>query len=138
MVDDIRTEITIRAQPSKVFQALTSAQELTEVWPIREAVIEGRLGGVITLEGDGFRDEGTITEWRPVEVFEYKYWSTTHGTDRHESNLVSIRYELHPAEDGARLEVLQSNVPNENYRAVMVEAWNDLLRSLKQFIETST
>jgi uncharacterized protein YndB with AHSA1/START domain len=128
----ITKEITVAADPVRVFAALTTPAEIVQYYPYREVEASGQVGGSITLRGEAggqrFTDYGEITVWRPGHEFAYTYWSDNHGTPRTLEHHLTIRYQLAPASTGGtRVRVEHQNVPAGPYAELMEGAWDGLL-----------
>jgi len=73
----IRRQILVAAPPRRVWNALTTAEGLSQWW-VDEARIEGRKGGRVVLgsqdaEGEPVEDRGLIHTWRPTSHLEIAF-----------------------------------------------------------------
>ena len=131
----INKRILIAGRKEKIFEALTSSEEIPRFWPILEAEIGTAEGERITLKGDGFEDRGTITQFEPNEVFEYRYWSTNHGVPESPENLVTIKYTIVEKGESVEVDVRQENLRSKEMLETMREAWDFLLSNLRLYVE---
>ena len=136
---EITREVTLAADPARVFAALTTPAEIVRYFPYRSVESEARVGGAITFRGElggqPFADYGRITAWQPAREFAYTYWSDNHGTPRTPEHHLTIRYLLAPGAGGeTRLRVEHGNVPAGGYHAAMSQAWDGLLTMLANHV----
>lgn len=86
-----------------------------------------------------FTDYGVIEKLVFPNIYQYRYWSDNHGTERLEENFLTISYLLEESLMGTRLVVTQSNLKSpEMYELMSGQVWDFLLDSFKQYIEGRT
>lgn len=136
----IEKVVWIQADPTAVFDALTSSEQMVEYFPLDEVVSSWRVESELRMQGTAsgqiFTDLGLIRTLDRPKAFAYTYWSDNHGTENRPEHHVSINYKLEPDAGGTRVVMVQSNLPSEDYRAIMDQAWDGLLRSLKTHVES--
>ena len=130
----------IAAPPERVFDALTVPDRIVDIFPFSGVEVDPREGGTILFRGEAegkpFIDSGVVEFFRPAELFQYRYWSDNHGTERRPQNDVSLRYVLTRLPDGAtQLDVTHSALPSKEYVAAMDAAWDHLLATLASRLE---
>lgn len=138
----IEKEITIAADPARVFAALTTPEEILRYFPFDSVELDGRVGGEVVFHGSvggaPFTDHGTITTWEPGREFAYAYWSDNHGRPRTPEHHATLRYLLEPTSDGrTRLRIEHGNLPPGPYLEEMDGAWGMLLSLLAAHVATS-
>ncbi len=137
----IEKDIWIKADPTAVFDALTSSEQMVKYFPLDKVTSSWRVDSQLTMQGmaDGrrFTDYGWIRALDRPTVFAYTYWGDSHGTENHPEHHVSISYHLFPEAGGTRVDMVHSNLPSQDYRAVMNDAWDHLLGGLKAYIESA-
>ncbi|WP_428686837.1 SRPBCC family protein [Roseibium sp.] len=136
----LEKSVVIHAPRDAVFAALSDPAEITRHFPYDRVESEDVEGGLITFHGSiggqAFTDFGRITRRREGAQFEYRYWSTNHGTERSEENELEIRYRLEQHGKATALFVTHSLIRNADYLAMMDGAWDGLLLQLKTNLET--
>jgi len=139
----IKKEVFIDAPVERVFSALTSSLEIPQFYPLKSVESTWEVGADVLykgeVEGAPFTDYGVIEQLDAPRVYRYRYWSDNHGTQRVAENFISIDYQLAPADNGARLTLLQSNIKStELYQIMDTQVWDFLLGSLKKYLEART
>ena len=131
--------VTISASANTVFAALTKPTEIVRHFPFDRVESEGRQGGSITFHGSAggaaFTDFGRITRSEQDKAFEYRYWSTNHGTERCEENELELRYALTPNGETTLLTVIHDRIASKDYLTIMDGVWDMLLGQLKTNLE---
>lgn len=148
--DKVVSEIQIAAPPERVFQALTSAEELpkwftNEACPTRVWEMDVRRGGrwrSATQTGSKvfngvseFRSGGEILEVDPPRLLVYTWHANWHV----DPSLVTIvRWELLEKDGGTFLRVTHSKLESEpSARKDYAGGWVGVLQNLKKFAEAS-
>ena len=105
MSDAIHQEITIKASPARVYEALTEAKRFSAMSGGAPAEIEARAGGAFSLFGGHVAGRTLELEAgrRLVQAWRAKDWAPGVYT--------ICRFELAPQGDGTRLVFDQSGVP---------------------------
>jgi uncharacterized protein YndB with AHSA1/START domain len=148
--DKVVSEIQIAAPPERVFQALTSSEELprwftndgcpTRIWEIdpqrggrwRSATQTGSkaVNGVST-----FRSGGEILEVDPPRLLVYTWHANWHEDP---SLATVVRWDLTEKDGGTFVRVTHSKLESEpTARKDYAGGWVGVLRNLKQFTEAS-
>ncbi len=136
--DSIIKTIEIQSSRRDVFEALTNADAICSYFPIDEVTSEWKAGGYIKFSGQqSGTDEGTIEILEQSSRFRFSYWNQNHGRSKSPENLVTIDYHLDDAEANGStlLKMEQTNLPFSGYREIMDPIWDQLLNSLKSYLE---
>ncbi|HMO51298.1 MAG TPA: SRPBCC domain-containing protein [Kiritimatiellia bacterium] len=135
----IRKSVYIDAKPEKVFDALTSSEDIVKYFPLKKVTSEWKVGSEILLDGEvngnSFRDYGVIEALSRPRQFKYSYWSDNHGTERTPENHLTIEYRLSEEPQGTRLNVEHANLRSEEMFRVMDAVWDHLLQGLAKYVE---
>ncbi|MCR9289176.1 MAG: SRPBCC domain-containing protein [Bacteroidetes bacterium] len=136
----LKKEIFISRTPKEVFELLINANEIIKYYPLNSMESNWGIGNEIILKGgegdDEFTDYGIIESLVKDEKFQYRYWSTNHGTKRIRENHLTICYILNPHENGTKLTLEQSNFNSTAMYHRMLPVWDFLLSSLKNYAES--
>lgn len=136
----IRKHITIKAEPSVIFEALTTPDKIVQYFPLKEVngkwKVNGKVQYIGEIAGVTFTDFSIIEILDNPYCFQYRYWSDNHGTDNRPENYLSIRYQLKTDKNGTQLSLTQSNIQNPDmYEQMNNIVWDYLLGALKEFVE---
>jgi uncharacterized protein YndB with AHSA1/START domain len=146
--DSIVGEIEIAAPPERVFQALTTAEELARWFgdsscPVKLWEMDARSGGryrYVTEEGtvvvnsvSEFECHGEIMEIDPPRLLVYSWIANWHE----DKNLRTVvRWELTPIAGGTHVKVVHSGLAHEDAaRKDYGGGWPGVLDMLKKFVE---
>ena len=136
----IEKVVWIKADPTAVFDALTSSRQIVEYFPLDKVTSSWSVGSELLMQGTAngrtFTDYGLIHLLDRPRVFAYTYWGDNHGTENCPEHHVSVKYQLRVDAGGTRVDMVQSNLPSRDYWAVMNQAWDGLLNSLKTHVES--
>jgi uncharacterized protein YndB with AHSA1/START domain len=146
--DAIVSEIDIAAPPSRVFKALTDADELARWFsdascPVKVWKMDPRKGGAYgyatekgNFEVNGvseFECHGEILEFDPPRLLVYTWVANWHA-DKEKKTVV--RWELTPTATGTHVRVTHSGLSQEAVaRQDYQGGWPGVMESLKQFTE---
>lgn len=130
-------EANIRATPTKAWEALTDADQLSK-WFCSRATMEPRAGGAFEFwfERDGSVDEGEVLAVQRNRLVKLK----VAGDDgRAPSPEVTVTWKLSKAGNGTRV-VLEQEVPDLNMDSCKVTKdavvpWGFYVHNLKAFLE---
>ena len=139
---ELHKNITINARPETVFRALTDPDRIPAYFPVDSVKLEARVGGLIELtgavDGQAFTDYGNVECFDAPSRFAYRYWSTNHGTERTDSNHMTIEFEVESdGACGSNLRLRHSNLLTDQRLEQMNLVWDVLLGSLKGYVEES-
>ena len=135
----IKKSLFISVPPSLLFDALTNPEKIIQYYPLKEVISDWKVGSDIFLKGNNngeeFTDHGTIDILTPNQKFQYTYWSDNHGTSRTPENQLTICYTLDEVDRGTNLQLEHKNLNSEKMYSEMLNIWDLLLSSLKDFVE---
>ncbi|MBY4677417.1 SRPBCC family protein [Marinobacterium arenosum] len=140
---EIEKVIKINAPKARVFQALTSSNEIPKYYPLNEVVSTWEVGSEVLYKGEingsPFTDYGVIESLNEPGFYSYRYWSDNHGTERTSENYILISYALSEIPEGTELKLVQSNIRSEElYNLMETQVWDFLLGALKEYVEPRT
>jgi uncharacterized protein YndB with AHSA1/START domain len=134
-----KSAIAISAPASRVWEALTTPEEIKQYLYGAEAVSEWKVGSPLLFKGvwDGkeYIDKGTILRSEPNKLFQYSYYSPSSGLPDSPENYANISYELVEEDGETMLTVKQENVSDEQTRERAQKNWEQVLQSLKNITE---
>ena len=146
--DAIVSEIDIAAPPERVFQALSTADQLKRWWTSPECPLDywemdarpkGRWQfdtkpGSLSVNGvNEFHCHGEIVDYDPPRLLAYTWIANWHD-DR--SRRTVVRYDLTAEEGGTNIKVTHSGLAQETAsRKGYAEGWPEVLEKLKQYVE---
>jgi len=134
-----RASITIGADASKVWDALTNPA-LIKKWLFgTEAVSDWKVGSPIVFtgewEGKRYEDKGRILEMAPGRLLRYTFWSSFSGLEDKPENYAKVSFELSKAPGGTRLDITQDGSADEKARDHSQANWNTVLAAMKNLLE---
>lgn len=137
---EIEKVVQISAPMTKVFEALTSSNEIPKYYPLKEVLSTWKVGSEVLYKGEvngfPFTDHGVIESLNEPSFYSYRYWSDNHGTERTPENHIFISYALSEIPEGTELRLVQSNIRSEElYNLMETQVWDFLLGSLKEYVE---
>jgi uncharacterized protein YndB with AHSA1/START domain len=129
----ITQEQFIKANPDRVFKALTEKQEL-ERWFVQEADIELKPGGTIRTNWvPGMGEHGIVKEVKPSQLFRFTWEGQFSPTP------TTLTFELTKRKEGTLLTFTHSGIgEGEGWDAYtnIDKAWEAHLKDLTSWIET--
>ncbi len=138
----IEKTVLINAPINIVFEALTNSEQIIKYYLLNEVVSDWQVGSTIVCkgsnEGKNFTDDGIIDILIPNHQFQYSYWSDNHGTEKILDNYLTISYILAENDHGTIVNLKHSNLKSEAMYSLMIDVWDYLLNSLKNFVESQT
>src|SRR5262249_33237430 len=129
----IEKELFINATPERVFQALTTQEDL-ERWFLVKAEVDLRPGGAIRFEwAPGVFNVGKILVLEPPHRLSYT-WETF------EPSPTTITFELTAENDGTRLHLIHTGIGEgedwDNYYSSVNSGWSVHLKNMIAWLET--
>lgn len=131
--------ISIKATPSKVWNALTNP-DLIKEWLFGTKVISDWKVGTSILftgnwQGTDYADKGTILTFDIEKKFQYNYWSSFSGLADSPENYSIITFELTPKDNKTLLTLTQSNFVTDIMYEHSNKNWDVTLDVMKKLIE---
>jgi uncharacterized protein YndB with AHSA1/START domain len=146
--DSVVAEIHIAAPPERVFQAITSPQQLMRWFtdpscPVRHWELDARKGGRWRFATDAsakplngvseFRAGGEILELEPPRLLVYTWHANWHDDP---AQATVVRWELAPSKNGTHVKVTHRGLAKEKLaREDYTGGWPGVLNNLKTFAE---
>lgn len=129
----LEKELFIKASPERVFQSLTTKEDL-ERWFLAKAEVDLRPGGTIRFEwGPGAVEVGKILVLEPPHRLSYS-WEAL------EPSPTTITFELTAENDGTRLRLIHTGIGEgedwDTYYTSVSGGWNAHLTNLSAWLET--
>ena len=139
----IEKEVELKAPIEKVFSSLTNSEEIPKFFPIKSVESTWKVGSEVLymgeVNGNPFTDYVIIEKLSFPNIYQYRYWSDNHGTERTDENHLTITYSLEKWSEGTRLSVKQSNIKSpQMYELMNAQVWDFLLESFKKYVEART
>jgi uncharacterized protein YndB with AHSA1/START domain len=126
-----KTSIQIKAEPDKVWDALTNPAKIKQYFFGTDAVSDWKEGSSLVFKGEwqgkSYEDKGKILKIVPNKVLIYNYWSSMSGIEDKPENYANITYELDKKEGMTSLTVTQDNIPNEQMKEHSQQNWKQFL-----------
>ena len=131
----LEKELFIKANPQRVFQALTEKAEL-ERWFLVKTEVDLRPGGAIRFEwGPGMVEVGKILVCEPPHRLSYSW-------EAFEAGPTTITFELTREYAGSRLHLIHTGIGRgedwDTYYTSVDSGWNAHLNDLTSWLETGT
>ena len=129
----LEKELFIKASPQRVFQALTTKEDL-ECWFLVKAEVDVRPGGAIRFEwGPGMVEVGKILVCEPPHRLSYTWEALEPGP-------TTITFELASENDGTRLRLIHTGIGEgedwDTYYTSVNGGWTAHLGDLTCWLET--
>lgn len=138
---DITTHhaIEIAAPPERVWEALTSPDQISQWFFGVDTESDWQVGGAIVHRGEyqgrPYEDTGEILELDPPKRFVHTHWSPMSGTPDTPENHQRVTWSLEPTHDGTALTVDEDNLPSEQAKAISDQSWPQVLENLRALLE---
>jgi len=133
--------IIINAKPAKVWEALTSPQQMAK-WMAEseiEIITSWQIGSPIIIRGDlhgiPFENTGLVLQFEPEKLLCYSHLSSLSTLPDEIESYSVIEFSLRPKGNQTVLTLTGSNFPTEEIYKHLVFYWSVTLEMLKQFIE---
>jgi uncharacterized protein YndB with AHSA1/START domain len=134
-----RAAITIAADASTVWDALTNPALIKQYLFGTDAVSDWKVGNPVRFRGEWqgarYEDKGTVQRSEPGRVLAYTYWSSFSGLSDRPENYATVTFELSRESGGTRLAVAQENVADEQAREHSQKNWGIVLDAMKKLLE---
>ena len=130
----------IKADPSKVWDALTNPALIRQYFFGTEAISDWKQGSTITYsgewEGKPYEDKGVILKIEPEKLLVVNYWSSRSGKPDKPENYSPYEYRLAESKQGTSLTLVQEGkFESEESRAKAWQHWDVVINGLKELVE---
>lgn len=133
------TSITIDADPSRVWKAITTPRLIKRYLFGTNVTSEWKVGTPIVYEGEykgkKYKDKGVIKKLEPEKVFQSTYWSSMGGKDDKPENYNLVTYQLSAQDGKTKVTITQNNIHSEKEKVHVEENWKMTLKGLKNVVE---
>lgn len=134
-----KAQIDIEAPATRVWQALTDPEMISEYLFGTQVTTDWRPGSPITYRGTwngtAYEDKGIIEEVVPEKLLRSTYWSSMSGTEDSPENYAVVTYELDASGGKTTLTLTQDNCLTPESRAHSESNWAQVLVQLKKLVE---
>ena len=131
--------VTIAAAPDRIWEALTTPEQVKQYMFGADVVTDWVKGGPIVYrgvwEGQPFEDKGTVLDIDPPLLLRTSYYSPLSGKPDTPENYSEVTYAVSRDGKASRLTVTQSNIPTEEGAAQSESNWGMTLDAIKAMIE---
>lgn len=131
--------ITINAGPDRIWEALTTPEQVKQYMFGAEVVTDWVKGGPIVYRGvwDGkpFEDKGVVLDIDPPVYLRTSYYSPLSGKPDTPENYAEVTYRVSRQRKASQLTVTQSNIPTAEGQAQSETNWAMTLDAIKAMIE---
>lgn len=131
--------VTINATPDRIWQALTTPEEVKMYMFGAEVVSDWVKGGPVVYRGiwDGkpFEDKGVVLDVDEPLLLRTSYYSPLSGKPDTPDNYAVVTYAVSRDGKGSKLTVTQTNIPDEAGLAQSESNWGMTLTAIKRLIE---
>jgi len=138
---DITTShhIDIDAPPERVWEALTTPDEISKWFFGVDTESDWQVGGVLVhrgvYQGHPYEDKGEILELDPPTRFVHTHWSPMSGLPDRPENAQRVTWTLEPSRSGTTLTVDEENLPSEEAKETSDKSWPLALQGLRSLLE---
>jgi uncharacterized protein YndB with AHSA1/START domain len=138
---------TVKAPPSAVWKALTTASTLKQFFFGSDISTDWRVGSPISFKGSWkgkpYEDKGNIQTFDREKRLAFTHWSPLSGMEDKPENYHIVSFDLRPADGGTEVVLTQTNqndaepLTPEN-RQEYTKNWTMVLEGLKKAVEGGT
>ena len=134
-----KSEISIKAPVSKVWQALTDPAIIKQYLFGTDTVTDWKKGSSITYTGEWqgkpYTDKGKIIDIVPEKLLHTTYLSGNSGKEDKPENNANVVYELKLDVDTTKVSISQDNIDDEAGVEHMKQNWGMVLDGMKKLLE---
>jgi uncharacterized protein YndB with AHSA1/START domain len=137
---------TVKAPPSAVWKALTTASTLKQFFFGSDISTDWRVGSPISFRGSWkgkpYEDKGNIQTFDRDQRLAFTHWSPLSGMEDTPENYHVVSFDLRPANGGTEVVLTQTNqndaepITPEN-RQEYAKNWTMVLEGLKKAVEAA-
>lgn len=137
----VEKSISINADKTKVWNALTDPGVIRQYLYGAETVTDWKVGSQIIFQGEvqgqKWQDKGVILEIQPGRILCYSYWSGFCGLEDVPGNYATVTYRLESQGGNTLLTISQEGYPGEESQQSSGGNWDSILRQIKEIVEES-
>jgi uncharacterized protein YndB with AHSA1/START domain len=142
MIDKIEREIVLPVSRERVWDAITTAEQLG-AWFAKQVDLDFKVGGEILFHWqDGQKTRGIIQRIEPVQLFSFRwdFKNTDLGDPLFEGNSTIVTFQLDQLQDSTRLKVSEegfASLPERVRHSIYQEndhGWQVELDEMKDFL----
>jgi uncharacterized protein YndB with AHSA1/START domain len=134
-----KSEITIQAPASSVWQVITSPDTIRAFMFGTQVQTDWKIGSDITWtgthQGKTYRDKGKVLQVLPEKMLQHTYYSSMTEIEDKPENYFNVTYELEESDGATTLVVTNSNLPDEQSREHSRQNWQSVLEKIKELAE---
>jgi uncharacterized protein YndB with AHSA1/START domain len=134
-----RASITINAPCTKVWDALTNPEAITQYMFGTHVVTAWREGSPIYWKGEwqgkSYEDKGTILRFEPTRILQFSHYSPLTGLPDKPENYHTVTIEISGEGTQTHVSLTQDNNTTEQAREHSERMWEMMLAELKRFLE---
>ncbi len=135
----LKTSISLSATKAKVWDALTTPDQIKKYFFGTDAVSDWKVGSPLIFkgvwEGKEYEDKGFILELEKDKFFKYSYWSSFSGTDDLPQNYANVSYALLEESGKTILTITQDGIKTKEQLVHSETNWKAILENLKKLLE---
>jgi uncharacterized protein YndB with AHSA1/START domain len=134
-----KTQITVDASASKVWQALTKPELIKQYMMGADVSCDWKVGSPIvytgTYQGKSYKEKGIIQKLEPNKLLQATHFSESSGKEDKPENYALVTWELHEKNAATVVSVSQDNIGNEQGVEASKRNWTMVLQALKKTVE---
>ena len=137
-----KTQVTIHASPTKVWEALTKPEFVKEYMMGADVKSDWKVGSPLIYTGEykgkRFEEKGVIKKIDPEKLLQSTHFSTTSGKEDKPENYALVTWELHKKDAATIVAVSQDGLETEKGVEGSKANWMVVLEGLKKTVERAT
>lgn len=135
-----KTQITVNAGPSQVWQALTKPELIKQYMMGADVACDWKVGSPIvytgTYQGKPYKEKGIIQKLEPNKLLQATHFSESSGKEDKPENYALVTYELSEQAGATVVSVSQDNISDEKGVEASQRNWTMVLQALKKTAES--
>jgi uncharacterized protein YndB with AHSA1/START domain len=134
-----KTQMTIHASPSAVWNALTKPELVKKYMMGADVHSDWKVGGPLTYtgvyKGKPFEEKGVIQKIERGKLLQATHFSTTSGKEDKPENYALVTWQLHEKDGATVVAVSQDGIATDKGVEASRANWTTVLNGLKQTVE---
>ena len=135
---DAVTSLTIEARPDRVWEALTSPDQIKEYFLGTDAESTWEVGSPITFKGEWqgvrYEDHGEILASEPPTLLRITHYSPLSGKPDLAENYHTVEYRIDEVPAGSNVTITQGNNSSEDEARESEKTWRIVLGNLRDYL----